>query len=111
MEYRVSPDFTLWRSTLACSGPSSSDAFTEVLADLAAEPLTLSGCAAFGERLLGLPGEAEANSLAGETGRCKASTVRPCRLSPRNPFQRRTICSDTPKFSATVCTVSPLRTL
>src|SRR6202044_587406 len=108
MEYRVSPDFTLWRSTLACSAPSSSDAFTEALADLAAEPLTLSGCTAFEERLLG---EAEANSPLGETGRCKASTVRPCRLSPRNPFQRRTICSDTPKFSATVSTVSPLRTL
>src|ERR1700674_4876065 len=111
MEYRVSPDFTLWRSTLACSAASSSDAFTEAPADLAAEPLTLSGCTAFEERLLGLLGEAEANSPVGETGRCKASTVRPCRVSPRNPFQRRTICAETPKFSATVCTVSPLRTL
>ena len=53
----------------------------------------------------------EATSVScvpGETGRCRAKTRRPLRLLPRMPFQRRSICGETPKFSATVSTVSPL---
>src|ERR1700722_20370630 len=47
------------------------------------------------------------SAALGLMGRCRAMMRRPLRLEPRRPFQRRSICGETPKFSATVSTVSP----
>src|SRR5579863_1293860 len=107
MEYKVSPDFTLWCKTIACSEASLS----ETSADFAWGTSEAATAAFFGGCLAVLADEAEASSPFGETGKCSANTVLPRRLSPRRPFQRRSICAEIPKFSATVWTVSPLRTL
>src|SRR5207302_4694094 len=98
---------TVWRSTAACPEVSSSPAFKGLAAG------TLAVAVRTGFRVWAVDLDAvEAASPLGETGRCTASTFLPRRLSPLcRPFQRRTIWAETPKFSATVSTVSPLWTL
>src|ERR1700685_3464121 len=86
IEYSVSPSFTLWRTTLS----------------------ELEDCIL----LFGFDLEAtrcEPSTRLGVTGRWIYRTRRPSKLPSFSRFHRRPMVGGTPKLSATLCKVSPLR--
>ena len=106
MEYSVSPDFTRWRTTDTSSLSFRRSTWDDLVAGGFATAVSV-----FGRFVLARDETTSASGEVGEMGRWRASTLRPRRLSLCRPFQRRSICAETPKLSATDSTVSPLRTL
>src|ERR1035438_7148940 len=126
MEYSVSPCLTLWWTT-AFDAVSGADAWCDIV-DLAAVILAEEVLSADALQIDALcfnaPGVDDFDdvrfdatlvslvSLApGLTGRWTNIVFLPARLSPFRRFQVRIILAETPKFSATDSTVSPLRIL
>ena len=131
MEYSVSPCLTLWWTT-AFDAVSGADAWCDIV-DLAAVILAEEVLSADALQIDALcfdalcfndPGVDDFDdvrfdatlvslvSLApGLPGRWTNNVFLPARLSPFRRFQLRIILAETPKFSATDSTVSPLRIL